>query len=370
MDCNIIDGGFSFCGTDIKTLHLEYVPEKEDTYVYSPGETDLYEETFDGHNGGYVYGAAKKPKEFTLRCFFESEHIARGLMAKVHQVFRVGRSGKLVFKRRPWCYYYATVSSVPELELSNYMNGLITIHMRAMYPFARAEQLTEDPYSPFYCERTDDYYGEIMLNTGIFNKRAYVPPMAFEDITKQETIPLSNPGTERASVGIIAAGDATDGVIISNATTGQECKLVALSKAQTTDVNKHVFIDGISGKTILTDSLGVDKKISFLYHDYGFIELEPCVPVIRNVYISYPGTQMVKTVNRIEENVIGQYIFAAGTWHKIVEQPDVQTIKVKEAIGYTGSETSMIAPMNEITITPVNTMELTKLTFVYKPTFS
>lgn len=370
MECKIIAGGFSFCGTDIKDLGLEYAPEKENTYVYSPAETAIYEETFDGHNGGYLYGTAKKPKEFTLRCFFENEHIARGMMAKVHQVFRPGRSGKLIFKRRPWCYYYATVSEVPSLELSNYMNGLITIHMKAYYPFARAEAMTDDPLSPFYSERTDACHGEIMLNTGLFEKRAWVPPMAFTEITQQESFVLSNPGTERASVGIVCAGDAPDGLIITNSTTGQECKLVALSKAETTDVNKHVYIDGISGKTVLTDSFGSDKKLSFLFHDYGFIELEPCVPVIRKVFINYPGTQLIHTVNRIEENVIGLYIYAAGTWHKIVEQPDIQTLKVKDSVGATGDEISMIAPMNELTVTPVSTMDITRLSFVYVPTFA
>ena len=29
MECKIITGGFSFCGTDIKDLGLEYVPEKD-----------------------------------------------------------------------------------------------------------------------------------------------------------------------------------------------------------------------------------------------------------------------------------------------------------------------------------------------------
>ena len=86
-------GGFSFCGTDIATIGLEYAPELENTYVYKPAKARIHEETFDGHNGGYYYGSSLEPKEFVLRCYFEEKEIDRGLMARVENLFREGRSG-------------------------------------------------------------------------------------------------------------------------------------------------------------------------------------------------------------------------------------------------------------------------------------
>ena len=108
-------GGFSFCGIDIADIGLEYAPDNDETYIYAPAESNIHEETFEGHDGGYSYGASREPKVFTLRCFYEDKHVAKGLMAKIFDLFRVGRKGLLIFKRRPWCYYYATVTAKPDI---------------------------------------------------------------------------------------------------------------------------------------------------------------------------------------------------------------------------------------------------------------
>ena len=105
-------GGFTYRGVDIAELGLEYAPEIEETYVYRPAASTLPDETFDGHNGGYYYGITYQPKEFTLRCFFEEERIDRGVMAKVYATFKKGSSGRLVFQRRPWCYYNVVIEDV------------------------------------------------------------------------------------------------------------------------------------------------------------------------------------------------------------------------------------------------------------------
>lgn len=368
-------GGFSFCGHDIADYNIHYAPENENTYVYKPAKANVHEETIDGHNGSYIYGATKEAKEFTLRCYYEDTRIDRGLMAKVHSLFRVGKSGNLIFKRRPWCAYYATVTSVDDSSMYSYLNGVITITMKAGYPFARGINEVEpfDNKHLFYNLPTNPHHGEVMLNTGLFNKEDMVPDMTFENIELQKpnkkVIYLPNPGTERASVGIVASGNSGTGVIIENITTNQTCKLVAMKKENTTDLDKEVFIDGLSGKTVLRGSS--ESTINFLYHDEGFIELEPAFPVIRNVFIQYTGTATIQLVNRLEEDVVGKFVFANKKWRKIIEQPSTKSIVVDDIddLG-SGSERTIISDMNEIHVYPASNMDLDRLSFVYKPTYS
>ena len=74
-----ITGGFSFCGTNIGTFGLEYVPSLQDMYVYRQGQYAVDEDTFTAHHGGYMYGTQVKPKDFTLQCFYENRDINSGL---------------------------------------------------------------------------------------------------------------------------------------------------------------------------------------------------------------------------------------------------------------------------------------------------
>lgn len=60
-----MQGGFSFCGTDIADLGLEYVPETANTYVFAGSDYKIHEQVFDGHHGGYYYGSTVSPKVFT-----------------------------------------------------------------------------------------------------------------------------------------------------------------------------------------------------------------------------------------------------------------------------------------------------------------
>lgn len=111
-----------------------------------------------------------------------------------------------------------------------------------------------------------------------------------EELTTQTEICLYNGGTERASVAIEIAGDVGEGVTIANATTGQKCSFVAMSKEVTTDKGRYIVSDGINGRTVLTD--GATSVDASLYHDYGFIDLEPADVLMENeeFYASPNGT--------------------------------------------------------------------------------
>jgi len=378
--------GFSFCGVDISTIGLEYAPELEDTYVYKPAKSRIHEETFDGHNGGYYYGSSSEPKEFVLRCYFEEKQIDRGVMAKIHHLFREGNSGRLVFSRRPWCYYYATVTDLDTTGITNYLNGVIKITMKAYYPYARSDIMS--------ITRQDKNYYEMLENTAFLDNNAMVPPVLFcqnEPVTEAMNFLLYNPGTERASVGIEIAGDVGRGVIITNHTTGQVCKFVAMSEDEFDGEMSFVYLDGLNGKTIAVKN-GF-SELSFLYHDEGFIELDPAFPAKRNMYIAVQNGYAV-TINKLydrnsgetreeaEKEYKGQYVWLNNSWHEIagvgIEDgrnrtgyaSDEHIIRLYDTVSDGLAETSMIVRMNKITVEPVSEMKLTRLKFIYKPTFA
>lgn len=375
-------GGFSFCGIDIGQIGLEYAPELENTYVYQSAKTRIHEQTWDGHDGGYYYGSSKEPKEFVLRCIFEEKEIDRGLMAKVGNLFREGKSGKLVFDRRPWCYYYATVTSLDTTGITNYLNGIIKVTMKAYYPFARSDI--------FVVPKHDKDYNRMIANTAFVENEDMLPPVQFcqdAPITEKTEFYLMNPGNEMAHVGIEAAGNVGKGVIITNHTTGQTCKFVAMSEDEFDGELNFVYIDGLNGKTVsVKDGF---QSVSFLYHDEGFIQLAPAFPAVRHVFASAKYDE-VTTVNKLydrshgqtREDVknlyVGKQIWLNGDWYDITDigKDDMPESKNEHILTINGdirpmiSESTMICQLNKITVEPVSEMKLTRLKFIYKPTFS
>lgn len=384
-------GGFSFCGVDISTIGLEYAPELEDTYVYKAAKARIHEETFDGHDGGYFYGTSKEPKEFNLRCIFEEKQIDKGIIADVMALFKEGRSGKLIFDRRPWCYYYATVTELNLSEFTNYLNGIITITMKAYYPYARSEM--------FYAPRTHKDYYRISTNTAFMEHEKMIPPVSFcedEPITETTELLLLNPGNEYASVGIEIAGDTGKGVTITNLTTNQTCGFVAMSEAEFDGEKNYIYLDGLNGKTISVKD-GV-KKNAFLYHDEGFIELYPAFPLRRNVNAAALNNEIIifnklydrhsgETREETDELLRGQHIYLNGQWHEIKSVGQEYDPEDRQAyldgryknehrlipvdtIEDCAPERTVICQLNHIIIKPVSTMKLTRLNFIYSPTFS
>lgn len=352
-------GGFSFCGVDIADIGIEYAPEIEDTYVYKPATTNIHEETFDGHDGGYMYGAWREPKEFTLRCLFEEKRIDRGLLAKVYSLFRVGRSGKLIFQRRPWCYYYATVSEpIDDSEFLTYLSGTFVIKMKAYYPFARSDMFT--------CLKTNEHAYEIMENTAMFDHDGMIPETDFTNLDAETPVILANPGTEPAALNIKIAGDTGSGVVIENKTNGTSCGFTPMTRAGTTDIGAYVYVNGISGNTTLVKDL--TKKTAFIYHSQGFITLEPAFPVLREIYVKTSG-KTVTTTNRIFEDVVGQFIYIDGSWHKIQTQPNLNTLITYTTMPTWAGQTTIMR-MNELTVRPLDSMYLSTLNFIYQPTFA
>lgn len=367
------------------------MPDNQNTYVFSTVPWKLDEETFEAHDGGYVYGATAQPKDFTLRCIYENNHINDGELTRIMHFFKRGRTGKLIFQTRPWCWYVATVASVDATQMTNYLNGFITIKMRAYYPFARTEQT--------YIYNDDPNETNLLNNTAMMKGVEWdlSKNFASSEITEQTTYQLYNPGTETAAVSIEIAGDVGTGVTITNSTTGQSCKIVALTKAITTDASKYLIIDSLSGKVLLTT--GSATEYGFLYHDNGFIDLASNYPVIRNANVTGAyNTNKLNSSTAFDESIIGQYFSmrvsgsSAELGSAVVGQmllnnaaaSDLFIAKITGLennnkrlvldrtlpVGVTVAVNPAIGTFNNITVTPATIMALTKLIFRYKPTFA
>lgn len=355
-----MQGGFSFCGVDIAKFGLEYVPPLDQTYVFGSAPYEVHQETFDAHHGGYFYGTTVQPKDFTLKCFYQDLHIAHGSLAAIENFFRRGKTGRLVFEHRDWLWYTATVVNVDLSDLRNYRNGFVTITLRAYYPFARHDFVSLGSENMF------NYY--IAANSGLLSDED-TPTTSFNNITENMSFKLYNGGSERAGVAIALAGDSgEDGVTITNHTTGQTAKFVAFDKATTSDSDKYIVSDGINGKTVLTD--GTTSERGFLYHDHGFIELVPSYPIERDVYVAYnAGSNRVSVIGvEIGDDVIGRHILLSGEYRKIIDKDDDALI-LDVALDEDGSCYTNIVTMNEISVELSTGAQLTKLNFIYKPTF-
>lgn len=354
-----MQGGFSFCGVDIAKFGLEYVPPLEQTYVFGTAPYEVQQESFDAHNGGYFYGTTVRPKDFTLKCLYQNQNIAHGVLTEIENFFRRGKTGKLVFDKRNWLWYTATVVDVSLNDLLNYRNGFVTITMRAYYPFARHDYISIGENNMFH--------SYLSANSGLLSEEE-TPPVVFNNVTRDMDILLYNGGTERAGVAISLAGDAKEGITITNKTTGQEAKFIAFTKATTSEVNKTIVSDAINGKTVITD--GVTSERSFLYHDYGFIDLEPSYPIERNIYATYIANSNQVNVIGAEfgDDILGRHIRIDGAWLKITGRKD-NTLQTDRQIAKDGSEYTNIVTMNEIHISLSQGAELTRLQFIYKPTF-
>ena len=358
-------GGFSFNGLDIYDLGLEYAPDNQDSYVWISASSSLSEEKVSAHDGGYFYGAIKQPKDFVLRCYYEDTDVRGGIMSKIDSYFKVGTTGKLYFKNRPWLYYIATVVAVDVSSMFNSKNGLVTINMRAYYPYARSDFNYLDT-------ETNVSYQDVLKNSGMFTSAEQMPDstiVAASELTNSTSFILYNPGTARANVSIEIAGDVDQGVIVSNSTTGQEMKFVAMSKAKTTNVGKHVVCDSMTGKTVLYDETLCTATPAFLYHSYGFIDLAPSYPIMRKVHaVTAENSDTVHMQDVLDVDVVGKYIWL-NKWFKIVGQPDNEHIVVDSAVSDFDIFDTEIVTMNELTVRPIHTMGLTKLNFVYNATF-
>lgn len=357
-------GGFTFAGHEAAEFNLEYVPDTTQMYVWQVAPYEQHEESFPAHDGGYYYGETLKPKDFTLKCIFQQEDVRDGVLSNIEAFFRRGRIGKLVFDKRPWLYYMARVIRI-EIQMTNFLNGFVTIYMRAHYPFAR--------YDNKYVNTGDEYYENIIANSNLLSLQSLpntmpIPISTSTTFTEDGHILLYNGGTEYAPVAVTIMGDVGEGFDIINETTGEKMGFVAINNTV-----GQVICDSLNGKTISIHN--GNSQLAFLYHDEGFLHLKPGYPVLRNKTAVIRGTLLYFN-EYIDENRVGQYVGVDSQWRKIVDitgSSATSIVTVEYAFNNISSGSSKqanIATMNEITLSPRSEATITMLNFEYKPTFA
>ena len=357
---------FTFCGKDSREVGLYYAPENSSTYIFSPSEIDIDEQTYDAYNGGYYFGHSYKPKTFDLRCYYEDSLVTAGHMTQIHRFFKIGKSGKLIFSVRPWVYYWATVTKVDTSKLLNPKNGFVTITMKAYYPFGRTDET--------YIDEDSEYSEDMLLNSNMLTDDI-LPPISFTDsITSLKELPLFNGGTQKAAVKIDIAGDVDAGVTIYNRNNGNMVRFQGLKSGNPTE---YVECDSISGNCYWVSTGTKNGQNAFLYHSEGFLELEPCNTIYRGLDIDTTANSSTITTTNSEftNDMVGLYIYADGEFRGIrAVGNDGKSMTVMPACSNTvHSDDATVAEMNHIVVSPDSpggTMELTYLGFKYAQTFS
>ena len=359
---------FTFNGVSCEEFGLKYAPDIRDMYIWKPVKSNIHQQTFDGHHGGYYYGATKQPKDITLRVFFEESKITEGILNRVESFYRVGTTGRLVFGRRPWIYYNATIVNYDDSQLTNTYNGVITIQLRCFYPFGRCDFLNLDPQ--------DEHYDDIVANSNILPNTTTFFPIEYTNLTTLTQLRLLNPGNETADVAIEIAGDVGSGVYIENLTTGQTCKIISMSAAATTSVGKYYVCDSLNGYSYITDGITHEMKPS--WHDRGFIQLQPAKVLARELEgqlgMQMDTDEIFISGDGFPDNCAGKYlVFDDNTCYRIAELRTDAPRRVILQNYNPGMDWHWnhirILETDEIQIRPVDTMSISRLKFTYSPTF-
>ena len=142
--------GFSYNGIHCEDLGITYIPDPKSRWFASP-DIDISKEDVSWRDGSYYFYTRRKPRTFTLDCYFENvnvygrERIRRWLDEKT--------SGWLVFDDREYIRYkvHPSKANSGKLYLQNegyfiedYFNGTMTITFEAEDPYGWITQLTDD----------------------------------------------------------------------------------------------------------------------------------------------------------------------------------------------------------------------------------
>lgn len=366
-----LTGGFSFCGVDINNLGLTYVPEMSNTYAPIAGADFNVSSLTDGTmDGGYFYGTTLKPKEFTLRCIFEMDwgDVRHGFLMDVENVFRRGRTGRLVFKDREWIWYTATVTDqVDTGKLTNRAAGFVTIKLTAYYPYGRGVGLYFDTNNEDKKAINSLDYKYIIYQSGYIKKDRMPSKTITWDANGEAKLLYYNPGTEYARTALKIQGDLTNGITVINETTGQKCEAAGINT-----LSELLVIDGLNGKVALADAGTLKTNPAFLYHRGGFIELAPYGDILSSVELQKTDARKyIAPTKQFNERYIGKWIMAAGSTMKIVNVENGALITDRENEASIGSYlmSDIVGCVNEITLKKKDGVTVNTFDIEYRPTF-
>lgn len=358
---------FSFKYTDISEYGLHYAPERNDWHIWG-NDFKVIEKIVDSRDGGQHYGSTVQPKQFSLRCYFEE--ITEYQLAMVYSLFKKDAYGPLVFDERPWLTYTATVTKPPEIVKypahNGTYSGTVVFGMTAYNPFGYSTEHYTDSLS--MDSRVLEKIDQFMATTGIVSM-ATAPVNSTISDTSPATAQFKhyylNGGDAPAQTTITIAGDVGTGIDIYNYATKQTCRVIGLTDANTTNIGEALTINSQDGSCYMWMS----GSNGYRYHDKGYIQMAPNVPIYRNVGFYYDGEGNITSdsgpLSPLMEN---KHIYIDGGWRQIVGV-FINTAWIDIFGGTPGNYVSDIITLNPIIVTPVTTMNLTMFDVSYSHTF-
>lgn len=266
----------------------------------------------------------------------------------------------MIFDDRPYVAYevWPTKTVTPTVymsygEIETLLNGKMKITFTAYNPFGR---MLVDRY-----DGNVDFSGA-MADTGILNSTMMPAAPTVED----RSFLIYNCGTEPSAVTIRIAGDVdTDtGLTITNTANGTACKIIGLTSSAVPE-GAWLEVDGEHGQVVTV--IGEERRLAFEYHDLGYLQMDPCMPIARDVLVSYEAGSRILT-NNIEafaDVEAGQYIYVDGKWRYIGRVLDAGRIELNSEMDITGVGIADIATMNLVTVE--GTATLTKFEIEITP---
>ena len=341
--------GFTYNGIDSKSLKCYYIPDASDRWFESP-DFEVYDQEVTGRPGGYYYGTRTKIRSFNQKMFFEDITISE--REQIRQWLKQGTIGDLIFDDRPFeVFHMVTLDKVvpgksytskASNSIQSLFSGAFTVNFVAYDPYGYLTYTTFEQTDPLGASM---YCGML--------KQTYLP--SAPGTTSRDFI-IYNCGNITCGTKIQIGGSVgSTGITIKNLTNGSKCKLNSLPN------EGYLKIDGYYGtvKHVTNNS----EETDYQYHDEGFLTLEPCGILIKDIAVSIVGgSEEVQVINDVlPESVIGRYMRVRTKWYKIIGRgSDEHSWVQDDSMPTTGYFVGIIATMNQIEITGSN-IHLNKL---------
>lgn len=191
--------------------------------------------------------------------------------------------------------------------------------------------------------------------------------MPASPLASENSFLVYNPGSEKCGLTLRVAGEANGGkVTFANEATGQKCTLSGFTASVTSDVGKWIEVNGETLQVKLKGA--ATAEAGYIYHDDGYIFLRPA-DAEKGIAVEYKkGSGTITSLDgQFREDMLGKYIYLDSGWRKIdyvYSEDKIETVWRAEA---NGSEDTIVAAMNRITVTKDSGVNLSMLEIDYKP---
>ena len=260
--------GFTYNGVHSSEFGLYCVRTPDEKWFNDP-EYEVYDDDIRWKHGGYYYTSKAKVRVFTIKCFFEEIDVST--RQKIKQWVKMGTSGQLIFDDMPFVYWNVHPGKIPVgnwyLDNAESHSGTVTITFNAYDPFGYLTRKYNTQTTPD--DGAEDYCYLIDINE-----------MPSEPTTSSRSFEVYNPGTEECGLSIDISGSVSHPIRFFNDANRTECILNALPAG-----NARLYINGETGYVYLV----ANNANGFLYHEHGFVKLNPCVSY-KNKNFRYLGT--------------------------------------------------------------------------------